>query len=68
MNLLSLSALIMTHLFHVAVCHFEDKPTLKLYDRSNLDGGALSSVLQHQWKKKLEEISKTKKILIFHSC
>lgn len=61
----SLSAVVMTHLFHAAVCLFEQKLMLNLYDRSNLAGGALSSVLQHQWKKKLKEISKEKILHIY---
>lgn len=61
MNLEFLSAVMMTHIFHAVMCHSEQKPMLKLYGRSNLGGGALSSVLQHQWK----ESSKTKNIMHF---
>lgn len=43
--ILSLSAVVMTHFLDAAVRHFEHKPMLKLYDRSNLGGGELSSVL-----------------------
>jgi len=51
----------MTHLLHAAVSHFEEKPMLKFYDRSNLGGGVLSSVLLCQWKKNFEQISNVKK-------